>query len=141
MKLSYALLAATLSITGCEKKPDAAPTPGAATAAATTATTATTAAPGTPAAAAAGAAGKGAPGTAAGAAVAPSPGGTVIAANNNGKVLVNDAGTVTAKRSDGDTVTKDKNGVTNANGVVVDPKKGTVSVPGVGTFATPPGAQ
>jgi hypothetical protein len=30
------------------------------------------------------------------------------------------------------------NGVTTANGVVVDSKKGTVVVPGVGTFATPP---
>ena len=69
------------------------------------------------------------------------PGGTVVAANNNGKVLVNDAGVVTAKRANGDSVTTTPGGVTNANGVVVDGKKGTVVVPGVGTFATPPGAQ
>ena len=48
---------------------------------------------------------------------------------------------VTAKNAEGSSVTTNKNGTTNANGVVVDPKKGTVSVPGVGTFATPPGAQ
>jgi hypothetical protein len=121
MKLHYALLAVTVSIAACEKKPDAAPAAGTATAAAaTTAAAAATTAAATTAA-------------------TPLPAGTVIAANNNGKVLVNDAGTLTAKRADGDSVTKDKNGVTNANGVVVDPKKGTVNVPGVGTFATPPG--
>ncbi len=74
-------------------------------------------------------------------AVAVAPGGSVVAANHNGKVLVNDAGVVTAKRANSDTVTTSPNGVTSANGVVVDGKKGTVVVPGVGTFTTPPGAQ
>lgn len=87
-----------------------------------------------------------APAQAAGAAAAPggSPGpvggGKTIASNDVGKVQVNDAGAITAKRSDGDTVVKGKDGKTNANGVVVDPNKGTVSVPGKGTFQTPPGA-
>lgn len=140
MKLHYAVLAATLSIAACEKKPDAAPAPGASATEAAVGAGAAAAAP--TGASAVAAPGKGATGAAAGGAAAtPAAGGTVVAANNNGKVLVNDAGTVTARRADGDSVTKDKNGVTNANGVVVDPKKGTVSVPGMGTFATPPGAQ
>lgn len=121
------------ALAACEKKPDA-------TAAADAAVTPVAPPPGDPGAAAApGAAavpGKAAVGTPTAAAVV--AGGTVVAANGNGKVLVNDAGAVTAKRANGDTVTTNPNGVTTANGVVVDNKKGTVVVPGVGTFAAPP---
>ena len=63
----------------------------------------------------------------------------VVTGPNDG--MCGDAGSVTAKNAEGSSVTTNKNGTTNANGVVVDPKKGTVTVPGVGTFATPPGAQ
>jgi hypothetical protein len=145
MKLRHALLAtsfvvvAALSVTACDKKTDAVPEAPAAAAPATGAAAAAAApgaagAPGAP-----GAPGAAKPGTAAGAAVA--PGGTVIAANNHGVVTANDAGVVTARRENGDKVVTSPNGVTNANGVVVDSKKGSVVVPGVGTFATPPGAQ
>ncbi|MBI3206593.1 MAG: hypothetical protein HYZ29_33960 [Myxococcales bacterium] len=99
-----------------------------------------------------GAAAPGAPAQAAGASPAPvaaggpsgtpgpAGGGKTIASNEVGKVQVNDAGAITAKRADGDSVTKGRDGTTKANGVVVDPSKGTVSVPGKGTFQTPPGA-
>ena len=73
-------------------------------------------------------------------AAGPAGGGKTIASNDLGKVQVNDAGAVTAKRAGGDSVTTGRDGTTKANGVVVDPKKGTVSVPGKGTFQTPPGA-
>jgi hypothetical protein len=148
MKLRYALHAphallvtalsvvASLSVAACDKKTDAAP---ATTAEAPATGAAAAAAPGPAGAAGAPGAAGAKPGTAAGAAVAPS--GTVIAANNHGVVTTNEAGVVTARRENGDKVVTNPNGVTNANGVVVDSKKGTVVVPGVGTFATPPGAQ
>lgn len=124
-------VAASLSLAACEKKSDSAAAPGAGSAAA----------PATAAATAAAAPGAAQPGaTAVNAAVTAQvgPGGTVVAANNHGVVTVNDAGVVTARRENGDKVVTNPNGVTNANGVVVDSKKGTVVVPGVGTFATPP---
>ena len=132
MNLRYLLLAASLCIVACDKKTEAAPAPGA------SATPATTGAAATGAAAASGAAATGAAGAAGATGVAVAPGGTVVAANNHGKVTVNDAGTVTAHRENGDNVVVNPNGVTTANGVVVDKKKGTVVVPGVGTFAAPP---
>jgi hypothetical protein len=52
-------------------------------------------------------------------------------------VTVNDAGVINAHRANGDNVAVGPNGV-NANGVVVDSKKGTVVVPGVGTLPAPP---
>ena len=132
----YAILAASLCVVACEKKPETDPAPAAAaapSAAGATGAGATGAAAATAGAAAP--AGQAKTGTV-GAAVP--PGGAVVAANNHGKVLVNDAGVVTARRADGDNVVVAPNGVTTANGVVVDPKKGSVVVPGVGTFATPP---
>ena len=138
MNARYAMFAVTLSIAACDKQSQSAPAPGAATAAAATSAATTTATATTGAAAAPG---QTAPGPAAGTAATPSPGGTVVAANNHGKVLVNDAGVVTARRANGDSVVTNPNGVTTANGVVVDKNKGTVVVPGVGTFATPPGTQ
>jgi hypothetical protein len=99
--------------------------------------TSDTAGAGSPSPAASPAAAAGDPAPAApGAGAGPKGGGTTIAQNDNGKVQVNDAGTVTTKRADGDTVVTGKDGVTKANGVVVDPKKGTVTIPGQGTYKT-----
>lgn len=66
----------------------------------------------------------------------PTAGGKTVAENSYGKVQVNDAGATTMKRGS-DSVTTGPGGVTKANGVVMDPKKGTVSVPGMGNFKTP----
>ena len=134
MKLRYALVVASLCIGACEKKTDSVPVPAAASAAtpATPTGASTAAAPG------AGGASPATGGAAAAPRVAVGPGGTVVAANDHGKVVVNDAGVLTARRADGDKVVVAPGGTTTANGVVVDSKKGTVVVPGVGTFATPP---
>ena len=114
----------------CSKKPEQAASEGVASAETTVAPSATadnTAAP-TPAAAGAAAPNEGNAG--------PAGGGKTIAENSYGKVQANDAGSVTAKRGS-DSVTTGPGGVTKANGVVVDPKTGTVTVPGKGTFKTP----
>jgi hypothetical protein len=149
MNVRPLLFTVSLSFTalaGCEKKPDATAADAMPAAPATTTPASATAAGATaagamPAASAAGvtavAPGKPVAPVATGVTVAATPGGTVVAANGNGKVLVNDAGVVTAKRANGDSVTTTPTGVT-ANGVTVDNKKGTVVVPGVGTFAAPP---
>ena len=117
----------------CSKKPDDSPSKSVASAepsAASGTTVETAAASGAPAAAGEASSGSGA-------AVGPAGGGKIVAANENGKIQVNDAGATTAKRSNGDSVTTGPGGVTKANGVVVDPKTGTVTVPGKGTFKTP----
>lgn len=114
----------------CSKQPEQTAPEGVASTETTVAPSATPETAATPAPAAAGAAAptEGNPG--------PVGGGKTIAENGYGKVQANDAGSVTAKRGS-DSVTTGPGGVTKANGVVVNPNTGTVTVPGKGTFKTP----
>jgi hypothetical protein len=117
----------------CSKQPDENPPTSAASAEAT----ATVGAAADTATAGGTAAAAGPAETRSGVAAGPSGGGKTIAENAHGKVQVNDAGSVTAKRANGDSVVAGPGGVTKANGVVLNPQTGTVTIPGQGSFKTP----